>query len=93
MVWNLFWGWHEPLYGQISFMIIVVFGRLCISFYLFLWLIFDTYFLCVVCGVFVFLGIPCKPTIYQLFWRLEVNGWLEETVCAYTFVIMYSWYV
>ena len=57
--------------------------------HLFLWLIFDTYLLCVVCGVFVFLSILYKPTIYQLFWRLEVIGWLEKTVHAYTFVILY----
>ena len=34
-----------------------------------------------------------KPIIYQLLWRLEAIGWLEETICAYIFVILYSWYV
>ena len=51
--------------------------------YLFLWLIFDKYLLCVVCGVFVFLSILCKPAIYQLFWRLEVIGWLEEVLVGW----------
>jgi len=36
VVWNLFWGWHEPLCGQISFMISILSLEVM---YLFLWLI------------------------------------------------------
>jgi len=54
-------------------------------------LIFDTYLLCVVCGVCVCSWVSSiNHPFYHLFWRLEVIGWLEETVCAYTFVILYS---
>jgi len=49
VVWILSCCWHEPMYGLLLF----IFW----SYVSLLWLIFDTYLLCVVCGVFLFLCI------------------------------------
>ena len=81
IAWNLFWGWHEPLYGQISFMISLLSLRSYVSLS-FCWYIWYISSVCVVCGMFVFfLCIPCEQTIYHLFWRWRLlAGWRKPFV-------------
>jgi len=75
VVRNLFWGWHEPPYGHIYFMIYLLFLGSYVSFS-FCWYIWYN-LLCVVCGIFVFLVFSLYSNHLPLVfggWRL-LHGW------------------
>ena len=76
----------QSLYGQIYFMIsLLSLGSYAsLSFCLYIWYISS---MCGMWYVCIFFCILCKPTIYHLFWRLEVIGWLEKIVCNSVFLV------
>ena len=66
----------------ISFMISLLFGKLCSSFVVDIWYV---YFICGMWYVCVSVS-NYTPSIYHVFWRLE------ETICAYTVIILYAFH-
>ena len=73
VVCNLFWAWHES--GKIYFMI----SLFSLGSYVSLMFCWYIWYISSVCGMWyvcIFMY-PCKPTIYHLFWRLKVIGWLN----------------
>jgi len=79
------------VWTNIFYDISIVFEKLCISFFLLIYLI---HIFCV-CGMWyvcIFFMYPLWTNHLPLVLEVEVIGWLEETVCAYTVVILYFWY-
>ena len=79
VLWNLFWGWHEPLYGQISFMISVLSLGSYVSLSFCWYLIYIFYVWCVA-YLYSYVSFVNQPlTTCFGGWRLLV-GWRKSFV-------------